>query len=371
MRKNKAKNSVLKSILKIVLRLLIVLLITVVMLVGTLYLMLVKIKNGPSESAKNLFITTIMETGQLKFVASLVCTPEEIAEIVGGNAMESMEAEVDASLITMDDFDSAPDDGSFSVVETFDENGIRIEEISGRTFFAKMMIIRDPSQVRIGSSYPWGEYGKELGNLIEDSGAVGGINGGLYVSEGNTGGKPLGVVVQGGEVTCNNPSINGLYMIGFDNNNILIIKDLQGMSSNDFSNYVANEGIRDAIAFQDEASDADNHFVPLIINGEARRLDGQGSGANPRSAIGQRADGAVLLLVTDGRGYGGHLGATASDLISIMQEYGAVNAANIDGGSSSSMYYNGTYEMSSVTFYYQNSSWKMPTAFVVMGGNGQ
>ena len=31
-----------------------------------------------------------------------------------------------------------------------------------------------------------------------------------------------------------------------------------------------------------------------------------------------------------------HLGATASDLIEIMAEYGAVNAANIDGGSSSS-----------------------------------
>ncbi|EKC70926.1 hypothetical protein OBE_03648 [human gut metagenome] len=49
-----------------------------------------------------------------------------------------------------------------------------------------------------------------------------------------------------------------------------------------------------------------------------------------------------------------------------MQEYGAVNAANLDGGSSSTMVYNGGYEMTSVTFYYQNSSWKLPTAFVVM-----
>ena len=89
------------------------------------------------------------------------------------------------------------------------------------------------------------------------------------------------------------------------------------------------------------------------------------SGANPRTAIGQKADGTVLLLVTDGRGAGGHLGATARDLISIMQEYGAVNAANLDGGSSSAMYYDGTYEMSSVTLYYATSSWLLPTAFVV------
>ena len=55
----------------------------------------------------------------------------------------------------------------------------------------------------------------------------------------------------------------------------------------------------------------------------------------------------------------------ASSMIQIMQEYGAVNAANIDGGSSSSMYYNGNYEMTSVTFYFSNSSWKLPTTFVV------
>ena len=359
----------MKKVRTIAVRILIVILVTIVVVLGTLYLSLVKIKNGPSESAKNLFITTIMETGQLKFVASLVCTPEEIEEIVGSNAMQAMDATVDTSLISMGDSSSA-DDGSIDTTEIFDENGIRIEEISGRTFFAKMMIVKDPSQISVGTIYPWGQYGKELDELVADCDAIAGVNGGLYVSDGNSGGSPLGVVVQNGEITYNSPnSMTGLYMIGFDNNNILIIKDLNGMNSQDFTNYVAEAGIRDAVAFQDEASDADNHFVPLIINGEARELAGQGSGANPRTAIGQRADGAVLLLVTDGRGYSGHLGATASDLISIMQQYGAVNAANIDGGSSSSMVYKGEYEMCSVTFYYQNSSWRLPTAFVVKGGN--
>ena len=81
----------------------------------------------------------------------------------------------------------------------------------------------------------------------------------------------------------------------------------------------------------------------MIINGEKRELSGKGSGQNPRTAIGQRKDGSVLILVTDGRGKNGHLGATASDLIEIMAEYGAVNAANVDGGSSSSLYYNKKY----------------------------
>lgn len=240
-------------------------------------------------------------------------------------------------------------------------------EISGRSFFGKMLIIKDPSQVKVGTTYPWGDYGKELHEIVSGAGAVAGVNGGLYVSSGNRGGSPLGVVVQDGKITYNSPSaLSGLYLIGLNKDNLLVVKDIDGMSAADFESYVNEAGIRDAVAFQEESSDSNNHFVPLIINNEARVLKGQGSGANPRTAIGQRADGAILLLVTDGRGASGHLGATASDLISVMQEYGAVNAANLDGGSSSTMVYNGGYEMTSVTFYYQNSSWKLPTAFVVM-----
>lgn len=369
-----------KKIAKVIGKILLVLLVTVVILAGTLYLMLKKCCNGPSESARTLFVTTILETGQMKFLASWVCTEEEINTILAGNSMEQMDTNIDTSLIQIGGSGSGGSDGDNSSGsgdnsgdssiyddEVFDENGIRIEEISGRTFFAKMMIIKDPSQVQVGSTYPWSEYGKELHEIVNNSGAVAGVNGGLYASTGNKGGSPLGVVVQNGKITYNHPnSYVGTHLIGFSNDNILIIKDVSNMSAADFENYVAEAGIRDAVAFQEESSDSNNHFVPLVINGEPRKLDGQGSGANPRTAIGQRADGAILLLVTDGRGTGGHLGATASDLIGIMQQYGAVNAANLDGGSSSSMVLNGEYEMTSVTFYYRNSSWRLPTAFVVM-----
>ena len=206
----------------------------------------------------------------------------------------------------------------------------------------------------------------QIEKLVKDNNAIAGVNGGLYVSTGNKGGRPLGVVVAEGKIQCNQTSgYAGLHLIGFDENDILRIINLSGKTSKQIEEIIKTEKIRDAVTFQEESSDANNHFVKLIINGEERKLDGKGSGANPRTAIGQRADGTVLLLVTDGRGASGHLGATAADLIKIMKEYGAVNAANLDGGSSSSMYYNGKYEMSSVTFYYANSSWKLPTGFVV------
>ena len=65
------------------------------------------------------------------------------------------------------------------------------------------------------------------------------------------------------------------------------------------------------------------------------------SGYNPRTAIGQRADGVVIFVCIDGR-QTSSLGGTYKDLINIMYEYGAVNACNMDGGSSSVMLYRDT-----------------------------
>ena len=309
---------------------------------------------GPSIHARNLFVTTMLETGQLKFVVGLLMNDKQVEEIVNSNSMATFEDEMDDDLITIDD--------------KINKNGIELVEITGSTYYAKMIIVNDPSRVKIASIYDgsWKEKGVTLEKLVNDNDAFAGVNGGLYYSDNNKGGRPLGLVVKGGVIEHNNPSgIRGLHLIGFNEDNLLKIIDLSGKSAKEVESVIKNEKIRDAIAFQEEASDANNHFVKLIINGEKREAKGSGSGANPRTAIGQRSDGTVLILVTDGRGKNGHLGATAKDLIEIMSEYGAVNAANIDGGSSSSMYYNGKYEMTSVTFYYSNSSWNLPDGFVV------
>lgn len=355
----------MKNLFKFLGRFLIVLLITAIFVLITLLITMRLICSDISEGAKELFATTILETGQMKFLAGMYLSNDEIQRLVNRNSVQAMSTEVDTSLIKAN---SKKKDDNKVEEEGFDKNGIKLEEISGNTFFAKMLIIKDPKQVFTGTTYPWSEYGMELEKLVKSNNAVAGVNGGLYYSYGNKGGKPLGVVVSKGQIQFNKPEgYRGLYLIGFDENDILRIINLEGKSASQTEKIIKEEKIRDAVAFQEESSDANNHFVKLIVNGEERKLDGNGSGANPRTAIGQRADGAVLLLVTDGRGYSGHLGATASDLIRVMKKYGAVNAANLDGGSSSSMYYNGNYEMSSVTFYYANSSWKLPTGFVIKG----
>lgn len=347
----------MKKFFEVIGKTLLVLLITVLFVLITLVAMIKMICSGISESAKELFATTMLETGQMKFLATMFLSSEELKALINKNSVEAMNTEVNTELINISKSDEN---------EEFDKNGIAIEEISGNTFFAKMLIINDPARVKLATTYPWKEYGVELEKLVNSNNAIAGVNGGLYLSTGNKGGQPLGVVVSNGEIQYNKPNgYVGLYLIGFDENNILRIESLEGKNQSQVEELIKTEKIRDAVTFQEESSDANNHFVKLIVNGETRQVDGKGSGANPRTAIGQKADGTVLLLVTDGRGASGHLGATAADLIKIMKEYGAVNAANLDGGSSSSMYYNNKYEMSSVTFYYANSSWKLPTGFIV------
>lgn len=305
-------------------------------------------------SAQQMFVTTILETGQLKFLASIFLSADEIQEIVDKNSMKQLNAEVDSDLIQIGDNTNT------------DEKDIEVTEVSGATFSGTMMIIKDPSRVSLATIYPWKEMGVTLDELVKSNGAVAGINGGLYNSSNNTGGKPMGVIVSNGEIQHNRPGeVKGLVLIGFTEDNLLEIIDISSMNASDVQSLVKTRKIRDAVTFQEEASDANNHFVQLIINNEAREMNGMGSGLNPRTAIGQRADGAVLLFVTDGRGKSGHLGASSGDLISVMQEFGAVNAANLDGGSSSCMYYDGQYLKSSVTFYYENSSWRLPAGFIV------
>ncbi len=346
---------------------------------GTLYIGMRDICTS-AESTRNTFITTVLETGQFKFLASLCLSDGEIDEVVKSNSMAKPTDEVlDTSLIKIASVsDHSSDvhgtDISSSVKENEgsktdkDEKDIEIIQVPGLTFNGVMMIVRDPSRVSVATIYNngWPDFGVPLKDIVERDGALGGINGGLYNSHNNRGGCPYGVCISRGEIVRNKPSeYENLVFIGFTEDNILQIIDLTGKTQKDVVEMQKTLRLRDGVCFQEVAYTDNNHFVTLVKNGVPREMNGKGSGLNPRTVIGQRADGAVLLFVTDGRGYNNHLGASAGDLIEIMTRYGAVNAANLDGGSSTCMYYDGQYLQNSVTFIYSQTSWRLPCAFVI------
>ena len=184
------------------------------------------------------FVTTILETGQLKFLASWFLSPEEIQAIVDQNSMKELNAEINTDLIQSGSFGSVGTDGTGT---TDDETAdIEIVEVAGSTYTGTMMIVKDPSRVSLATIYPWKQYGVTLEELVTSNDAIAGINGGLYNSTDNTGGAPYGVIVSNGEIQHNKPQeYRGLVLVGFTEDHILQIVDISEMDSEDVENLVA------------------------------------------------------------------------------------------------------------------------------------
>jgi exopolysaccharide biosynthesis protein len=322
------------------------------------------INYGPSKTARDLFVISMLETSAAKFLATWYFSPAEIESIVEENAVVAEQGSTDPSLIkintnpdTETEFETLPslidDETDENVTEATEEteeityatetdpedekhsgalsvkgDGLEIYDVSGPSYSGKMMVVHDPSRLFVGVCGDYtkeGVTGKTLSSMAKSYNATAGINGGGFRDDGGlgNGGTPIGLVITKGKLVFG--ELDKKYeIIGFNKNNVFIVGTMTGQQALD-------AGIRDALSFS----------PILVMNGRASSVSGTGGGLNPRTAIGQRADGAVLLLVIDGR-QPASLGATYADLIDVMLEYGAVNAANLDGGNSSGMYYDGS-----------------------------
>ena len=205
------------------------------------------------------------------------------------------------------------------------------------------MIVHDPARVFLGTVESFGEFQGTVVSEIADryDGVVGGVNGGDFLDMGSYSytALPLGCIISSGynpdgEVVYEDNGYDASYHIaGFTRDNKFFMGNIT------LNEAINTYGIRDCVYT------AHNTGPFLVMNGEALINEvpdsaTYGGGKNPRTAIGQRADGSVLLLVVDGR-QADSLGATFKDLAYIMLEYGAVNACAMDGGTSSQMVYNG------------------------------
>ncbi len=306
---------------KVIGRFFIVLLTTIILIVFGLLMMMLAIAKGPFPTAQKLFVCTVKETSAIKFLADWFYTDEQIAEYIGTFRSNTTDEVTDPNLVKI-----ASKAGENEGGEPDNRPATELIEITGSTYRGKLLKISDPSRVFVGISGPFGKQyeGKRIAEMVKSYGAIAGINAGGFADTGGVGngGIPLEMVISQGELKWG--TLGGKYdVIGFDNDNILHVGTMTGQQAKD-------AGIRDAVCFG----------PVLIVNGNPTNSEKDlGGGFNPRSAIGQTADGTVLLLVIDGR-QPGSLGATYDDLISVMLEHGAVNAANLDGGSSSMMIYN-------------------------------
>ncbi len=276
------------------------------------YLALLMVFKGPSPTFSTLIVGTFMETRRGDKVVHWFYSDNELDAILNQNGVENSTA------VTVDN------DYDFNIPEE-EKNDLRIVNVSGSTFNGKLMIVRDPSRIQLGVNVLMDNY-KNNGFLVQDyvtaAGAVGGINAGGFDDPNGMGNGsiPQGVVIKDGELVAGRLTDWGT-IIGFNEKDHLIVGNMTGSQALEW-------GLTDAVTFG----------PVLIVDGSPVSITGTGGGLNPRTVIGQAYDGSILLLVIDGR-QTTSLGASYEDCVKIMLQYGAMNAANLDGGSSSVMVY--------------------------------
>ena len=297
---------------------------------GALVLLMNLVFNGPSPAMQEILTMSLIEASATKWVPALFIGEERVAEI-----RTSVGAELPQDVSTSNKVTIQKNNAITAAGDEWEKypDGIRIERISGDTYNAHVMIVRDPSTVYMGTSttkYSTAIPGKRITEMMEaNPDAVAAVNAGAFFDDGTAsdavGSHPLGLVMADGTCVWSSGQQPGLQgFAGFNNENILVV------SKKNLSKAEAEAlNIRDGCCFG----------PVLIMDGEPNlEAYNNNSGYNPRTAIGQRADGAVIFVCIDGR-QAASLGGTYADIINIMVEYGAVNACNMDGGSSSVMMY--------------------------------
>lgn len=199
-------------------------------------------------------------------------------------------------------------------------NGIVIVALKGDGYSGRMAIVKNPGQVHLAVSDTLGTSGSYLRQICRSNGAVLGINAsGFSDPEGTgNGGDAFGMIMADGTMLNRALDVK-MKVIGMDMSNRLNI-----------SNSLL-DGTRDAMQFS----------PALIVNGDQLISGSSGWGLQPRSVIGQAANGQMFMAVVDGRQPGYSIGITLGDLTDILWKYGAYQACNLDGGSSAVMYYRG------------------------------
>ena len=317
---------------------------------GALVLVLNAIFNGPSVNARNKLTMSMRESSGMKWCPGIFLGADTVAEIEKESNYELPDELSDLSQVKIDlDSDVVGADDAWADAK----DGIRLESVQGDTFNAHVMLIRDPSRVYLATSvekFSTAVPGTRITEQIETENAVAAINAGAFWDNGTSskmvGSVPQDLVISGGKVMWESGSAPEEGFVGFNQDDILVVA--QTMTGD----RAMELGIRDGCCFG----------PVLISNGEVALAENNVGGLNPRTAIGQRSDGAILMLVIDGRQVSS-IGATYRDLVDIFLEYGAVNACNLDGGSSTMMWFGDGYVNNSASVI---GIRPVPTAFVVL-----
>lgn len=283
---------------------------------------------GPWPGFRNFWITSAMTTMSHQYLATWFYSDETIAKVLASNKIIEVGEVSNPDLIKFREYS-----GNMMIYKNKYDKEIltkdkgndlyKVINVSGKTYQGFLVAIYDPSKISIATTQYLGQRGEAITDVAKRENAIIAMNaGGFYDPDWNSNGAlPHGTVIQNGKIVSDFQDANmGGGFIGFTKDNKLVLGKMTKEEA-------LQVGYRDAVEF--------GPF--LIVNGKSSFIKGNGGwGIAPRTAIGQRKDGIVLFLVINGR-LPSSIGADMVDLTEIMENYGAYNAANLDGGSSSEL----------------------------------
>ena len=284
---------------------------------------------GNWDGFRNFWITSAMRTATHQYLAKTLYSDFTIKEVISNNYVEDIGYNTNSSeIIFADNVDTGIYESIYEeqILKRDEGNNLyKYFSIEINNTTAHITVIYDSSRIEYTLSKYIDSGGQKLKKIAENENAVIAINAsGFSMIEQKL--VPIGTVIKDGKILFQNGKISGGFgLIGFNNDNVLML------TKEDPETAIAN-GMRDAMTF--------GPF--LIVNGKAAEISGNGGwGYAPRTVIAQRKDGIVLFIVFDGRSLNSRaIGASMSDLIEILKRYKAYNAANLDGGGSSTLVIN-------------------------------
>lgn len=275
---------------------------------------------GPFDNAKKIYVGSAMSTMSHQYLATAFLSEDKINEILNSTSSSDETTESNASVVSIN---NKADD----TIQRFD--------FEGKRFQGYMLVISNPLRVKVAYTDTLNTQGETTSQMAVKNNAVAAINGGAFVDQSSTvtssgnGGIPSGIIMSQGKVVFSD--LNSDYIkqccFGITSDGTLLAGDY---SLNDLK----KKNVMEALSFS----------PVLVKEGKPAPLTGISSsqGVAPRTAIGQRADGSIVLVVIDGRSILNGMGATIKELQTIMLKEGkCVTALNLDGGKSATMYLNG------------------------------
>ena len=286
---------------------------------------------GPFENARKIFIGTAMESMHYQWVATMFLSQDKINEILEINTIVEEVVE-----------ETEKQDSSFIDIPKRKDNTIELQELGdeNKKFKGYALIIKDPTRVKIGVSSKLAERkGETVSEIAERYDAVAAINGGYFTDEEgaeqwtSNGGIPVKFLMSEGRIINDTERDKEQPILAITKEGKMLVGET---TANKLLEKKANE--------EENIVEAMGYEVTLIKGGKKCNLKTcPVTGSAPRTLIGQREDGAIVMVVLNSNSDlpGERLCATMNECQKLMSDLGCYNAINLDGGKSTTMYLNG------------------------------